>query len=342
MPKETIFKRLIRDKATPLLIILIALTVSTMIISSGVLEGEPLSALFTKGFMANGNLLNVFYGLVIQCLMLCGLTCVLIGGNIDLSVAGQAALSTMIFAWLCKYTALPWPIALLVCLALAVCFGLANTLLVNALKFPSFIATIGMALIYRGICSVLTQGNNIQISRSSFLAIGKANLFGILPATFLFAIGLVIIYQFILSKTTFGRSIYMSGSNQNGARLSGLNPDKIRMILFINNSILAAIGGLLWTAQVKLASPMAIISAGPDMKVISAAILGGVSFTGGSGNLGGALAALLLLNVFDNMLTILGVQSYWNIFAQGLLLALALIMDYVNTERRRKALLAGN
>ncbi len=339
--KDSALRRLMRDKSVPLLIILIVLTLITMTISSGVLKGEPFSALFSKGFMSSGNLLNVFYNLVIQSLMMCGIACILIGGNIDLSVAGQAALSTMVFAWLCKYTEIPWSLALLICLALAVCFGLANTFLVNTLKFPPFIATIGMAAIYRGLCSVITQGNNIQINRSSFLVLGKANLFGILPVTFVFALALVVIYQFILSKTTFGRSVYMAGGNPGAARLSGLKPDRIRMALFINNSVLAVIGGLLWTAQVKLASPTAIIADGPDMRVISAAILGGVSFLGGSGNIGGAFVALLLLNVFDNMLTVLNVQSYWNIFAQGLLLALALVIDYVNAERRRRALLAG-
>jgi ribose/xylose/arabinose/galactoside ABC-type transport system permease subunit len=340
MQKGSTLKRLMRDKSVPLLIILIVLTLVTMVISSGVTKGAPVSALFNRGFMSSGNLLNIFYNLVIQSIMMCGIACILIGGNIDLSVAGQAVLATMIFAWLCKYTGLPWPVILLICVAVAVCCGLANTLLVNVLRFPAFIATIGMSSIYAGLCKVMTQGNNIQINRASFLAIGKTNLFGRLPVTFLFALVLIAAYQFILSRTTFGRSIYMAGGNPSAARLSGLNPNRIRMILFINNSILAAIGGLLWTSQIKLASPNAIISAGPDMSVISASILGGVSFMGGAGHLVGAFIALLLLNVFDNMLTVLGVQSYWSVFAQGLLLAVALIIDYISNERRHRVLLA--
>ena len=334
------FRRFLRGKTALLLIILIILTLITMVISSGVLDGEPLSALFTKGFMSSGNLINVFYNLVIECLMMCGIGLVLISGNIDLSVGGQATLTTMVFAWFLKtYPTMPWGIALLIVLVLAAFFGLCNTFLVNKLRFPSFIATIGMASIYRGLCNVMTKANNIQIGNQSFLKLGTANLFGYLPASFLFAIVLVILYQFILSRTTFGRSIYMAGGNPIAARLSGLNPARIRMILFINNSILAAIGGLLWTAQVRLASPTAIISAAPDLSVISACILGGVSFMGGAGNLIGALVALLLLGVFNNMLTVMGVQPYWNIFAQGLLLAVALIIDYINEERRRRALL---
>lgn len=339
MRKETFVRRLLRDKAAPLLGVLIVLTIITMILSSGILHGEQISALFTKGFMSSGNLLSVFYNLVIQCLMLCGISMILIGGNIDLSVAGQAALSTMVFGWFCKNTSMAWPLALVITLAMAVCFGLINTFLVNKLKFPPFIATIGMASVYRGLCNVITTGNNIQISHATFITIGNTSIAGILPATFVFALLLIIIYQFVLSKTTFGRTIYMAGGNPNAARLSGIKLNKVRLILFINNSILAAIGGLLWSAQIKMASPTAIISAAPDMRVISAAILGGVSFIGGSGNIVGAFIALLLLNVFDNMLKVLNVQSYWNVFATGFLLAVALIIDYINVERRRKSLL---
>jgi ribose/xylose/arabinose/galactoside ABC-type transport system permease subunit len=331
-----------RDKAVPLVIILILFTIFTMIVSSGVLNGEPLSSMFTKGFMTSGNLLGIFYGLVIQCVMMCGIGCILIGGNIDLSVGAQASLATMVFGLLIRSGLLPWPVVVLLTILVAACFGLANTFLVNILKFPPFIATIGMASVYTGICRVVTEGDNIQISQQKagfFLEIGKAHIFGRFPVIFLFAIFLVIAYQFILSKTTFGRSIYMCGGNPGAARLSGLNPDRVRMILFINNSILAAVGGLLWTSQLKLASPTAISVAAPDLSVISAAILGGISFHGGAGHLGGPFAALLLLSVFDNMLTVLGVQSYWNVFAQGVLLAVALIFDYVSTERRRKALL---
>lgn len=342
MQKESFFKRALRNKAVPLLVILVIMTLITMVVSSGVTKGQPLSALFTRGFMSSGNLINIFYNLVIQCLMMCGICCILISGNIDLSVGGQAAISTMIFAWLCKYTAIPWGIVLLITVAVALLFGLCNTLLVNRLKFPAFIATIGMASIYRGLCSVMTKGDNIQVSRAGFIAIGKLNLFGILPVTFLFAIVMMILCQFMLSRTRFGRSIYMVGGNATASRLSGLNPNRIRMIMFLLNSVLACLGGLMWTSQIKMASPTAIINAAPDMQVISAAILGGVAFTGGAGNIGGAFVALLLLNVFDNMLIVLNVQTYWTVFAQGLILAVALIIDYISAERRRKALLAAS
>lgn len=339
MQKGNTFKQLMRHKAVPLLGILIIFIIITMVVSSGVLEGRPLSAMFSRGFMSGGNLLNIFYKLVIQCFMLCGIVAILIGGNIDLSVAGQAGINAMVFAWLCQNTAMPWGVIFLICIVLAIGLGFINTFLVNILKFPSFIATIGMASVYAGLCNVITQGNNIQISRMSFVALGRAKVLDFLPVIFLIALFIMIVYQFVLSKTTFGRSIFMCGGNPNAARLSGLNPDRVRMILFVNNSILAALGGLLWTAQIKLASPSAIISSGFDFRVISASILGGVSFFGGAGSIGGAFIALLLLNVFENMLNVLNVPDYWIVFASGFVLIVALLVDYVNAERRRKALL---
>ena len=339
MQKTSFLKLFLRAKSAILLMTVIVLTVITMVISSGVLDGEPLSALFTKGFMAKGNLINIFNNLVLQTVMLAGITLILIGGNIDLSVAAQATLGTMIFAWILDKTPIPWPVSFIICLVVGVIFGLVNTFLVNKLQFPSFIATIGMASVYTGLCNVMTKGYNIQLAASAFTQFGRTNLFGFLPLTFIIAIAILIIYQFVLSKTTFGRNVYMLGGNPVAARLSGLNADWIRMVLFINNGVLAVLSGLLWTAQIRLASPSAIISFNPNLTVIAAAILGGVSFMGGAGNLGGAFIALMLLNVFENMLTVLDVQPYWNVFAQGLLLAVALMLDYFSAERRRKALL---
>ena len=164
----------------------------------------------------------------------------------------------------------------------------------------------------------------------------------LIPVIIVVAIVVLAVFQFILSYTRFGRNIFIVGGNPPAARLAGLNPDRTRMILFLVNSGMACIGGLLWSAQTKLASPVAIIDAAPDMQVISAAILGGIAFMGGDGNLVGGLIGVLLLNLFKNMLIILGIPTYWTVFAQGFVLAVALGIDYVSNERRRRALLAAS
>ncbi len=329
MKKSNPLSTFAKSKSFPLIIILVVMTVITMAVSQG-------------KFLSANNILSLLFGMVIQIIMLCGIGCILISGNIDLSVAGQATLCTMVFAWICKNTPLPWGVVFLITLVFALCLGMINTLLVNKLRFPSFIATIGMSSVYRGLCSVMTKGDNIQINRAGFLVLGKTNIIGFLPATFIFALIVLAAYQFVLSYTRFGRNIFVVGGNPQAARLAGLNPDRTRMILFLVNSVMACIGGLLWSAQYKLASPTAIITAAPDMMVISGAILGGIAFTGGAGNLVGGLVGVLLLNIFKNMLIIMNVDTYWTVFATGFVLAVALMLDYISTERRRKALLAAS
>ena len=333
---------MLRHKAAPLLIILIIFVIVTMVASSGVLDGRPFSDMFSRGFLSKGNLINIFYKLVIQAFMICGLTLILIGGNIDLSVAGQAGISAMVFAWICQNTQIPWGIVFVMVMVLGACLGLINTFLINVMKFPAFIATIGMNTIYVGACNILTAGNNVQVARAGFINLGGYKIWGFLPVTFVIAAVIMLIYQFVLSRTTFGRSIFMCGGNGSAARLSGLNPDRTRMFLFINNGVLAAIGGLFYTSQIKLASPTAISASGFDFRVISASILGGVAFRGGAGSIGGAFIALLLLNVFENMLLILGIKEYWVTFASGVVLVVALIIDYISEERRRKALIVSS
>ena len=343
MQKNTFGQRMMRNKAIPLLIILIVLIILAMVLSSGILDGQPISNMFDTGFMARGNLLQISYRLVIQLIMMCGIVLVLVGGNIDLSTAGQAALGSMVFAIILRdFPGTPWPLALLVVLLLGVVFGLINTGLVSKLGFPPFIATIGMSSVYRGLCNVLTQGDNIQIAQPNMFAITSSQMLGRrFSSMFLLGLAFVIVYSLLLSRTSFGRSVFMTGGNRVAARLSGLNTNRIRMILFINNGVLAVFGGVLWSSQVRVASPTAIISMEPGIAVISASLLGGVSFWGGSGTLAGPLVALLLLSVFDNILQIVGFQSYWSVFAQGLLLVIALLIDFISEERTRKALLAG-
>lgn len=339
MHKKSTIKRLVQDKAFTLLIIFLVLLFATMILSSGVLDGAPLKAMFTKGFMAKQNLLSNFYKLVIQMFMMIGLSCILISGNIDLSVAAQATMGTLVFALICAKTSMHWILALLITLVVAVAFGLINTVLVNFFRFPAFIATIGASSIYGGLCNIITGGNNIQIAREGFLKLGSAKV-GVFPVIFLIAVAFMIIFQFFLSRTRFGRSLFMAGGNPIAARLSGLNPDRLRMVMFIINSVMCVLGGILWVAQVKLASPVSIISDAPNMTAISAAVLGGVAFTGGSGNLIGPFIALMLINSFESMLNVLQVNTYWVVLAQGVLLILALIFDFIGAERRRKAMIA--
>ncbi len=278
--------------------------------------------------------------------MMIGMACLLMSGSIDLSTDAQALLGIVTFAYLLKYNpALPWPVAFLICIVIAVVIGLLHSFLCNKLGFMPFIATIATSSVYSGIATVWTQSETVNIVRTSFTDLATtAFLGGRLPLLSVIMCAMILIYGLMLIHTSFGRSIYMCGGNRMAARLSGLNPARVSTILFINNSVLAVIGGLMWAAQKKMAAAT-FTTAMPSMTGMTAAILGGVSFMGGgSAGLGSAFVGLLLLDTFTQSLNYYpifqGQQWTWLQTALGgLILIVALIVDNYSARRQKRQLL---
>ncbi|MBR2831367.1 MAG: ABC transporter permease [Oscillospiraceae bacterium] len=338
MPKKSnAFKRFASGTGFKLLIILIILIIIAVLISSDVLHG---GSPFGKGFFSTVNLRSLFYQMVVPLFMMCGLGMLLIGGNIDLSVAAQATLFNAFFAVMCRDTSLPWWVIFIMALVIAAIVGLLHAFMVLRLHFPAFIATIGMSSVYTGIAGWLLNLTNVNVNNAAFLSIAKTTVFKLIPLTFLLGVVLVFICQFILSKTTFGRNCFAAGGNAFASRLAGINTGRTTTILFVLCSVFTCLGGLFYVSQTKKADPTALTGSAPNMTALSAVMLGGVAFSGGTGGMTGPLIALLVMRVLDNVLTILSVKTYWNTFAVGALLIVALIMDYLQAEKRRKALLA--
>ena len=137
----------------------------------------------------------------------------------------------------------------------------------------------------------------------------------------------------MLKKTAFGRNIYMVGNNPEASRLCGLHPKKVSYTLFINAAVLAVLAGILVAGRLKNAN--STLLTGCQFDGITAAILGGVSMGGGTGGMGGALIGILILNCFDNGTTVIGMDSYWQSIASGMLLVIALLADYLLSSRKK-------
>jgi len=332
-------KRLVRQNPFALTIITLILAVIIYFINSN--------------FITTANLRGgIFIPMVVPGVMIVAVAPLLIGGGIDLSCAAQAAFASVVFAKVLEYApALPWPVALLLTLVCGAVFGFINIFLTNVLNFMPFIATIGMASVYRGVATAWTVMNDVAINNHSFNNIGGISYFNkTVPMLFVFMLVLIAIYSFILSSTRFGRSVYMVGGNQTAARLAGLKPNKIRSILFINSGVISALAGVVWAAQQKRGNATNLVDGAPNFIALTAIILGGTSFAGGSGGVTGGIIAMLMVQVFDNGLTILaqttakgGVPlygSYVNLFLKGLILIVALMLDYVKSQRAQSALVA--
>ena len=150
----------------------------------------------------------------------------------------------------------------------------------------------------------------------------------------------IVIFGIILAKTKFGRSIYAIGGNQDAARLAGLNPQRIITICYIMMGVLCSIGGIIFAARMNSGQPAANVNL--EFDAITAVILGGVSFVGGVGDMGGTVLGIILIQAFNTGLIMVNVPTFWHYVARGGLLLFALTSDYVRKQKREKDLLAAS
>lgn len=288
-----------------------------------------------KNYLSVNNIKNIFNSVFVMGTISVGMSCLLISGQIDLSAGNTGMMSGIVIAFLLQ-GGIPWVPALIITLAFGAVTGLINAVFVNGLNFMAFITTLAVSTVYSGLSLVLTNAQSIPIGNKSFWALGSINVLGIFPLPFFITIVLLVVYGFILSSTRFGRRIYMAGGNANAARLAGINPKKITTILFVNNGAIASLAGCLMASNMHVGSTTAIT--GTDLDAITAAVLGGISFMGGGGNMFGVFIGLMLLTSFQNGLVVIGLDSYIQVIAKGVLLIAALTLDFFRERARLKSL----
>jgi ribose transport system permease protein len=284
-------------------------------------------------YLSLGNLRAIFNSAFVMGTLAVGLSCLLISGTIDLSSGNTGMLAGIIIALLLK-AGVPWVPALLITLVFGAVTGLLNAFLVNRMRFVPFISTLAVSTIFSGTSLVITNGANIPVNNNGFLALGSTNIW-IFPLPFLIMFVLLIVYGVVLSATGFGRRAYMTGGNANAARLAGINPKKILTVLFVNNGVIACLAGTILASRMAMGSPSSV--SGSDLDGITAAVLGGVAFTGGAGNMLGVFFGILLITSFQNGLVVSNLNAYYQVVAKGILLIAALVLDYYRERGRLKS-----
>jgi len=263
-----------------------------------------------------------------------GIGILLISGQIDFSAGATGTVGGLTAAFLLQ-ARMPWFPSVIIAILVGGCVGLILAFVINKLNFMSFIASLAMMQVLAGLGQVATEGISVPISNKSYWAVGSYNFFGVVPLPFFVMLILFIAYGYILNSTKFGRKVYMCGGNSQAARLAGINPKRIHTILFINNGMIACLVGCLLASSMRSASPTALI--GTELTGITAAVLGGIAFMGGSGGMSGAFMGLMLLTAFTNGLIIIGLGSSLSIMAQGVLLVAALTLDHFRKKVERGA-----
>lgn len=290
-------------------------------------------SIFNPNYLSVQNFSNILTACSLMGFVAIAETYLIIGLQIDLSAGSLAAFSSVLAAFLLKHGFSPVFTLLFVIMA-GGCIGVLNATAINYLKLQPFIATLASMSIVRGFAYILCNGRAIGISNANYNLIGSYRLFGFLPIPVLILLVAFIVFAYILSRTYFGRSIYVLGGNSYAAKLAGLNPIKIVYKLYIIAGGLAALAGALLAARMNSGQPSA--ATGLEFDAVTAAVLGGAAFTGGTGTILGSFLGMLILQSFNTGLLMLGVQTFWQQVAKGMLLIVALAFDYLRKRSRMR------
>lgn len=291
-----------------------------------------LSWIANENFMTPDNLKNVANQISVGTILAFGQTILIISGMLDLSSASVLALAGVISVSV--YTSTESLIlAFLVAILVSVICNIINGLMVTKFKTPPFIATLAMMTMARGAALLYTNGQNIyQIG--DYAKFGQASTFGI-PNPMIFLVLILIITGYLLKHTAFGRSIYAIGGNEEAANASGIDVNKTKMKAFIINGIFVGIAGVIFMSRVNGGLPNGAV--GYEFKALTAAVIGGTSFTGGVGTATGTLAGAFIVGFLDNIMVMMSVNSYLQQVVRGAIIALAVIYDiWAKTKRTKK------
>lgn len=282
-------------------------------------------SLASPNFLTLSNIAIVARQIALTAIIAMGMTMVILMGGIDLSVGSIVALVTVILGNALVTFGLPIWLSVIIAILVGVFAGWINGTLVTKTGVPPFIITLGMMGLARGAALVITKGNAISGLPKEFLLVGQGYAYDLVPYPVIVAILLAILVHIILTRTTFGRRIYLVGSNEEAALLSGVNVNRVKVLVFALCGGLTAIESVLETARFSTAQPGA--GTGYELTAIGAVIIGGASMNGGEGSVFGTILGAILLGLINNGLILLGVSPYWQQVFSGTIIILAVALD---------------
>ncbi|MDO8209954.1 ABC transporter permease [Conexibacter sp. CPCC 206217] len=291
--------------------------------------------LLEPAFLSGTNVRSMLTAVSFVGIIAIGQTLLLVAGEFDLSVGSVAGLSAIVSAWLMTKGNLPVPLGILGGLATGALVGFVNGILVVGVGIPAFIATLGMLYAARGFIYVITNGYPIYPLPRAIGEIGSADVLFGLGWSFVLLVVLAVIADVVLRRTTTGRNLYATGGNAEVARLVGISTGRVKIACFMVVGALSAVAGMLVLADGASGTPA--IGTGWELTVIAGVVIGGVSLFGGVGTVAAGIVGMLLLQVVQSGLVVVGVNPNWQTVAVGLIMVLAVGVDIA----RRRVSLAG-
>ncbi|KRF06351.1 ATPase [Arthrobacter sp. Soil782] len=290
-----------------------------------------ISALLFPSFATSANISAIATAACFIGLITIGQSFVLISGGIDLSVGSMVGLGTVIAALAAP---LGWMAALGAPILAGAAMGLVNGLLIGKARMAPFIVTLSALLAIKGIAVALASSSIIIDSSNGFTRIGNGSFLGISNLIWILVLAFAAA-GLLLNRTAFGSSVFALGGNEDAAKMMGTDVTRIKVIVYIISGALAGLAGALLASR--LSSGVSTLGTGYELISIAAAVIGGVLLTGGVGTMLGALCGVLLIGVIQNIINQVGsLNAYYQDLVTGLFLVLAVIVQGILSNRRRK------
>lgn len=300
---------------------------------------------YDRTFM--GNLYNVQSVLLTatQILMMAlGLTLVIISAGIDLSIGFIAGLAAVTMAVVIR--ALPdlppyvsFSLGVTAGIAVALVPGMINGWLISKLRVPSFIGTLGMFGVTRGVAFLIAGGATVSIRNSTAREFGNGRVFDIVPIPVLVAVVVTLAFHYLLAHTRFGLYIYAMGGNIQSAIRAGVNTTRITFIIYLLSAFTAALAGIFYTGRFSAGAA----DAGEPilLNAVAAVFIGGASLTGGSGTIAGTVIGSLIIAIIQFGLVFIGMPPFWQFITVGMVIIIAVLIDQSRDKIARSSTAAG-
>ena len=262
-----------------------------------------------------------------------GAMMLLISGNVDLSIGGQYALISVITAQFAKETGSA-VVAVIAGLIAGLMLGLVNGLLVRYMKISPLIVTLGTMAVFKGLSYLVSEGKSVFGFPDSFLELGRGRIGGV-PIPVIIAAIIFIAGGFWLMRSVGGLRLFAIGGNKQAALLTGVSVDRTIVRLYVFNGLLMGVVAILTTARLGSGTPQ--IGTEFELDVLTAVILGGVGFAGGSGHPAGVFIGVATIGILSSGLIFAGLPDWWQQISKGAVLLLALAADQIASYRRERA-----
>ncbi|PXY92180.1 ABC transporter permease [Gilliamella apis] len=282
-------------------------------------------------FLSQENMLSVLRQVSTNMCLALGMTLIIILGGIDLSVGSIVAMAGTLTVGFISIGEMGIVPAILLGLFIGTLCGAANGVAIAYTGIPPFIVTLAMMMIARGVGYIYSGGQSIRIFDESFTSIGTGYL-GMIPYPVIYMVVFIVVMLVVVNRTRLGTYIYALGGNREAARLSGIAIKRVEIIVYTIAGFLAAFAGIVLAARMYSGQPS--VAQGYEMDAIAACVLGGISMSGGIGRISGTILGVIVIGIINNGLNLLGVNSFWQLVAKGVIIFLAV---YVDMLKRKKA-----